>query len=416
MITKVKGTQDFLDCALFEFLIEQTQQHLKTHHFTSIATPILESTELFKRTLGLHTDVVNKEMFTINTGPEGESICLRPEVTAPIMRAFIEHSIQQTPWQVFTWGPMFRYERPQKGRFRQFHQVSMEIIGAPSIAHDVQLLVMLDQLFRQRFKLTNFALQINFLGCSSDRQIFNEKMRAFLATVEDQICATCKERKEKNILRVFDCKNESCKALYRTAPHTTDSLCASCTAEWKTLQDALHMLSTSFVHVPTLVRGLDYYSKTVFEFVSDSLGAQNAFCAGGRYDSLFEQLGGKGSMPALGAALGIERILLMLEPLKDQLPLPQLPKLHVIIPMSAEQHMLALLLADELYAAKLCTQVLLDGASMKSMMRTANKLAAHYCLILGSDEQQTKTVTVKNMVAGTEEKVAQVELVKYLKK
>jgi histidyl-tRNA synthetase len=416
MITKVKGTQDFLDCTLFEFLIEQTQQHLKTHHFTSIATPILESTELFKRTLGLHTDVVNKEMFTINTGPEGESICLRPEVTAPIMRAFIEHSIQQTPWQVFTWGPMFRYERPQKGRFRQFHQVSIEIVGAPSIAHDVQLLAMLDQLFRQRFKLTNFALQINFLGCSSDRQIFNEKMRAFLATVEHQICATCKERKEKNILRVFDCKNESCKVLYRTAPHTTDSLCAACMQEWKTLQDGLQMLSISSVHVPTLVRGLDYYSKTVFEFVSDALGAQNAFCAGGRYDSLFEQLGGKGSMPALGAALGIERILLMLEPIKDQLPLPQLPKLHVIIPMSAEQQMLALLLADELYAAQLCTQVLLDGASMKSMMRTANKLAAHYCLIVGSDEQQTKTVTVKNMVAGTEEKVAQVELVKYLKK
>jgi len=415
MITKVKGTQDFLDLTLFDFVIDQINQHLKVHHFTSIATPILESTELFKRSLGTYTDVVNKEMFTINTGPEGESICLRPEVTAPIMRAFMEHNIQHTPWKVFTWGPMFRYERPQKGRYRQFHQVSIEIIGAQSIAHDVQLLTLLDRFFRQTLKMNNFALLINFLGCPADRQIFNEKLRIFLNGVEDKICPNCRERKEKNILRVFDCKVETCKEIYRLAPHTTQHLCQTCSVEWQTLQDALQLLSITFAVAPTLVRGLDYYTKTVFEFVSDNLGAQNAFCAGGRYDPLFEQLGGKEPLPSLGAAIGIERLLLLLEPLKDQLPLPQLPALHVIVPMGPEQQMLALLLADELYAHNLCTQVLLDGASMKSMMRTANKLGAQFCLILGSEEQQNKQVTVKNMVTGAEEKMLQVELVRFLK-
>jgi histidyl-tRNA synthetase len=414
MVQRIKGTQDFLDMTLFDFFINRTVQHLTTYHFSHIATPILEPTELFKRSLGLHTDVVTKEMYTVNT--EGDSICLRPEATAPIMRAFIENAgILTTPWKVFTYGPMFRHERPQKGRFRQFHQVSIEVIDSASIDQDALMITMLDRLFREIFKLNNFAILLNFLGCAQDRVAFKKILEDYLATVSDKICPQCTERKTKNILRIFDCKTESCQVIYRTAPHPADHICADCTIEWHSLQQHLNLLGVSFAYAPTLVRGLDYYTKTVFEFVSNNLGAQNAFCGGGRYDMLSELLDGPADKPSIGAAIGIERALLLLEANKDVLALPQPPALHVVIPLSKEQHTLALLVADELLANSLCTEVLLDG-SVKSMMRKANKMGARYCLILGSEEQEQKMVMVKNMLNGTEEKMRQTEVVSFLKK
>lgn len=415
LIQRVKGTQDFLDLTLFNFIITTINKHLATYHFTEIQTPILEHTELFKRSLGLQTDVVTKEMFTINTGPEGESICLRPEATAAIVRAFIENGVQNTPWKVFLHGPMFRYERPQKGRYRQFHQVSMEIIGSASIAQDAQCIKMLERYFHETLNLNNFALLLNFIGCFEDRAAYKVELLKFLdEEIARDICETCKVRKDANIMRIFDCKNVNCQKIYESAPYIAENLCAPCATEWQQLKDQLDMLSVSYVYKPTLVRGLDYYNKTVFEFASDNLGAQNAFCAGGRYDSLVAQLGGKQDQPSVGAALGIERLMLLLEPMRDQLPLPQLPTLHVIIPMAKEQQSLALLLADELQAAGLCTELLLEGDSMKSMMRHANKVAATYALILGQDEQDTRTVTIKHMTKGTSERIPQIEAVAYL--
>lgn len=417
MFQKVKGTQDFLDLTLFNHVLAIIKKQLITYHFTEIATPIIEPTDLFKRSLGLATDVVTKEMFTLNTGPESESICLRPEATASIARAFIENGVQTTPWKVFQWGAMFRHERPQKGRYRQFNQVSMEVIGAASIANDVQFIKMLDRLFHEQCGLNNFALLINFLGCFEDRAAFKIQLLDFLATdTARDICDLCKARKDTNIMRIFDCKNPVCQSIYQKAPHIADNLCQACDAEWKQVQEQLSLLSVSFAYKPSLVRGLDYYNKTVFEFASDNLGAQNAFCAGGRYDGLLSQLGAKQDQPSIGAAIGLERLTLLLEPMKDQLRLAQPPALHVIIPMGVEQQTLALLLADELQAAHLCTEVLLDGDSLKSGMRHANKLGAAYCLLLGSDEQSTRTVTVKNMVTGASEKIAQIDAVKYLSK
>lgn len=418
MFNKVKGTQDFLDLTLFNAVLAIIKKQLALYHFTEIATPILEHTELFKRSLGLQTDVVTKEMFTLNMGgTESESICLRPEATAAIARAFIENGVQTTPWKVYQWGPMFRHERPQKGRYRQFNQVSMEIIGAASIAQDVQCIKMLDRLFSEQLKLDNFALLINFIGCFEDRAAFKVLLNDFLQTdTARDICDLCQKRKETNILRIFDCKNPICQKIYQNAPFIADNLCVPCDAEWKQLQEQLSLLSVSFVYSPTLVRGLDYYNKTVFEFVSTNLGSQNAFCAGGRYDSLVAQLGGKQDQPSIGAAIGIERLVLLLEPVKDRLMLAHAPALHVIIPMGKEQQTLALLLADELQAAGLCTEVLLDNDSMKSMMRQANKLGAAYCLVLGSDEQQTRTVTIKNMVTSASERVPQIDAVAYLRK
>lgn len=419
MIPRVKGTQDFIDCTLFNFIIDSIKKHLTTYHFTEIQTPILESIDLFCRSLGLYTDVVSKEMFVIESRHEGseDRICLRPEGTAPTVRAFNEHRIELTPWKVFSYGPMFRYERPQKGRFRQFHQVTMEVIGSGAIAQDVQFIAMLDRFFHEILKINSYALVINFLGCSQDREQYLVTLKKFMDSdnIAQNICAQCKERKEHNIMRIFDCKNPQCQEMYKSAPYIADNLCDCCAQEWQELQKQLTLLSISHVYRPTLVRGLDYYNKTVFEFVSKNLGAQDTFCGGGRYNQLVAQLGGKQDQPAVGAAFGIERIMLLIEPLRDQLNIAHPPALHMIIPMTPDQHTLALLLADELRAHNICTDILFEG-SIKSMMKKANKFGAAYVLILGETEQENRTVMVKNMTTGTESAVAQVDLVATLKK
>lgn len=416
MISRVKGTQDFLDLSLYNFVLNQARKCFERYSFTEIATPILEQTELFKRTLGTETDVVSKEMFLIDTPDKQDSLCLRPEATAAVMRAFLENNIEQTPWKVFIAGPMFRYERPQKGRFRQFHQISLEVIGSDSMAQDALFIAMLERFFHEKLHLDTYALTLNFLGCSADRQAFKKKLDAFLTGIQTSLCAQCIVRKEKNIMRVFDCKNEQCIALYAKAPHIAQNLCTACDVEWNTLKELLDFLSISYTYRPTLVRGLDYYDKTVFEFVSDNLGAQNAFCSGGRYNRLATDIGANKDYPSIGAAMGMERILLLLEPIKEKLALPQLSALHLIMPMESAQFPLALLLADELLAKGLCVDVALEGGSIKSMMRKANSVGAKFALILGSEEQKNRTVTVKNMITGAQEVMPQIAVAEFVQK
>jgi histidyl-tRNA synthetase len=413
MIQRVKGTHDYLDLTLFNYILDRTNTLLRLHHFTPIMTPVLEPTELFVRSLGQQTDVVSKEMYVFSTAG-GESICLRPEATASTARAFVENQVQQTPWKVFTWGPMFRHERPQKGRYRQFYQVSIEVIGSASVSQDVQLIALLDKLFTQFLAFDSYALQINFLGCQVDRPAYKEILHKFLNGVVDKLCENCKVRKEHNILRVFDCKNPTCQEVYVNAPKIIEHLCATCGLEWQQVQDNLEALSVSFTVRPSLVRGLDYYQKTVFEFVSSALGAQNAFCGGGRYDQLIALVGAKNDLPCVGAAFGIERIMMMLESMKDKLMLPQLPALQVIIPMGVAQHTIALLLCQELINKGVCTEVLFEG-SMKNMMKQANKLGAQHVLIIGEDEQKENAVMVKNMITGQETKMKQIEVAQTLK-
>lgn len=288
MISRVRGTRDIMNAQEYMGLFQIIKQHLAHYRFKEIILPTLESVDLFKRALGQETDVVSKEMFIVSSSSaqSDELICLRPEATASMVRSFIEHGIQDVPWKVFCCGSMFRYERPQKGRFREFYQCSLEIIGSACVSEDARLLAMLDVLFAQKCDLSEYALHVNYLGCPEDRKVFKEKLYAFLNEHDAQLCETCKKRKEANILRVFDCKEAECHTIYATAPHITDSLCISCACEWQELQDRLEELSVSFVHNSKLVRGLDYYNKTIFEFVSPLLGAQSAFCGGGRYDSL----------------------------------------------------------------------------------------------------------------------------------
>lgn len=416
MVSRVKGTQDFLDMRLFNHIIKISEQHFTQYHFTQIATPIIESIDLFQRSLGEHTDVISKEMFIIQPRDGDESICLRPEATAPTMRAFLEARIQQTPWQVFSYGPMFRYERPQKGRFRQFHQMNIEIIDAQSIAQDVQLITMLDRLFHEKFQLQNYALLINFLGSREDRARYRDVLISFLDTVAYKICATCQQRRTLNPLRIFDCKNPQCQQEYESAPRIVDHLSDESRAEWEQLQAQLAALSISFSYEPRLVRGLDYYNKTVFEFVSTDLGAQNTFCGGGRYDYLAQELGASKMYPALGAAFGFERLILLLQAQQDQLRIAELPPLYTVLPQSHNQQTLALLIADTLRAAGLSTYAFLDGDSMKSMMRQANKMGAAYCVIIGDREQEQNQVMIKNMITGHEELVLQSHLLEAVRR
>ncbi len=416
MINQIKGTHDTLDLTLHNFIIDQARTHLQHANFTEITTPILESIDLFKRTLGAETDVISKEMFIIEQHPNSsERICLRPEATAPTTRAFLQHGIQQQPWKVFSHGPMFRYERPQKGRYRQFNQFNIEIIDAVSIAHDVQMIVMLERFFSERLKLVNYVLFINFLGCLADRTEYKKILQSFLADNNAIICPTCSQRATTNSMRIFDCKNSSCQELYQKAPFIADHLCQDCTNDWEQLKEQLAILSISYAYNPLLVRGLDYYNKTVFEFSSTDLGAQNAFCGGGRYE-LAEQCGAKKPVPSLGAAIGLERLALILEPITDSLSIKQKPMLHVVIPLSEKQQTLALLCADLLQRHNLCTETLLDNKSIKNMMNKAHKMGASFVLLLGDDEQEKKMITIKNMLTGTQDTVSQAEVITYLKK
>lgn len=418
MIARVRGTRDIIDTRMFNFAVEQITRILKLHNYQQIITPVLEPLELFCRSLGTETDVVSKEMFIVQSSSAQDddtknSICLRPEMTASIARTFVDENIQTVPWKVFSIGQCFRYERPQKGRYREFYQCSIEHIGTASVAQDAQMIAVLDYLFGQQFKLVNYAVHVNFLGTPEERASFKETLSVFLNEHAERLCATCLKRKETNILRVFDCKNESCKAVYRNAPLLTDSLQENSQKEWKALQDFLGALSVSFIHNPFLVRGLDYYNKTVFEFVSDDLGAQSTFCGGGRYDKLIGEISGKTDQPSIGAAIGIDRLLMLLENVKNQLPVLYDQRLSVIIPVASEQHTLGLLLTDALIRAGKTVEMLSDG-SLKSMMRKADRMGAKYVLIVGEQEMQDGTVLIKDMQAGKETVVKQIDATKFL--
>jgi histidyl-tRNA synthetase len=416
MIQKVKGTQDFLDMSLLSYLIAKIKAQSERYQFTEIMLPLIEHIELFKRSLGAHTDVISKEMFII-APHEGEAdLCLRPEMTASTVRAFIENGIQRTPWRTFSWGPVFRYERPQKGRYRQFHQFNFEVIGAQSAYHDIELLVLLDSLFKDQLNITEYALHINFLGTPEDRQTYRVALAAFLDDLGEQLCENCRIRKDTNIMRVFDCKVPSDIALFQNAPIITDFLSPESAAEWQLVQDQLLMQNVAYSIRPTLVRGLDYYNKLVFEFVSGSLGAQNAFCGGGRYDHLVSMLGGSVDQPCIGAAIGVERLLLVLEAQKRDQQLTPKPALIAIMPLAPAQQPLALLVARNLRDAGHCVETMVDGNSLKSMLRAADKLGTKYAIIIGESEQLAHTVQLKNMMTGESESVKQIELAERLRK
>jgi len=285
MINRIPGTHDMLNMQLYNAVLATIKEYLTRATFSEISTPLIEHTELFQRSLGLGTDVISKEMYYVASAhapaEERTLLCLRPEATAAIMRAYLNEAVQEQPWKVFTVGPMFRHERPQKGRYRQFHQVSIETLGASSVYEDALLLLLLERLFTERFSMRDHVLLINYMGCSTDKAAYTTLIRRYAEDHEDVLCTTCQERLQTNVLRIFDCKIASCQTVLTKAPYIAQSLCATCTTEWNQLQTILQQLSVNYIYTPHLVRGLDYYEKTVFEFTSSRLGAQATFCGGG---------------------------------------------------------------------------------------------------------------------------------------
>ncbi len=396
MIKRVRGTEDVFNLQVELALVEQMRGLLTQHNFHEIALPLFESTDLFARSLGTSTDVVSKEMYTFATAG-GESISLRPEATASTVRAFLEAGIQERPWKVFTYGPMFRHERPQKGRWRQFNQVNIESIGTENILHDALFIRMLYYLFAQKLGLTQFSLQINWLGTIEDREVFKKQLLIFLAPFQKDICETCQVRLTKNTLRIFDCKNQDCQKIYLQAPKLLDVLSQESRAQWEVIQKTLQDLGVSYQINASLVRGLDYYSGIVFEFASDVLGAQSAFCGGGRYE-LASQLEGP-VIPSIGAAIGVGR-LLMLQEAEQKVTESKKEVLIVVLPLSKDQEQEAINAYTTLIDAGFFVEIVLGKNGIKQLFKKADQLKASYALIIGEQEVQTQMYVLKDMKTG----------------
>lgn len=307
MIKALRGMKDILEDDRFLKIFDIAREVAENYGFSYIETPILEETALFKRSVGESSDIVNKEMYQfLDKG--GNDVCLRPEGTAGVVRSFIEHKFdrQQTPKRFWYFGPMFRYERPQKGRFREFHQFGVESFGEPSIYEDINIISMAADIF-DRLGI-NYTLKINSLGCTDCMPKYKEKLVEFLNQHKDALCEDCQRRITQNPIRTLDCKNENCQAILKDAPKITDNLCETCQVDFETLKNGLENLGINYEVDKNLVRGLDYYTKTTFEFISNEIGAQSAIAGGGRYDRLVEYLGGKPT-PGVGFAIGVERIM-----------------------------------------------------------------------------------------------------------
>jgi histidyl-tRNA synthetase len=308
MIKALRGMKDIIeDSDKFTTFIDTASNLAKNFSFEYIETPLLEETRLFKRSVGESSDIVNKEMYQfIDKG--GNDVCLRPEGTAGVVRAYIEHKFDRlaTPKRWFYYGPMFRYERPQKGRLREFHQFGVESFGQESVWEDVKVILLASKIL-DKFNI-KYTLKINSLGCDECRPKYTQNLVNFLNDTKEKLCQDCQRRITQNPIRTLDCKNESCQNILKDAPRITHNLCEDCNNDFEALKKELDKLNIKYEVDTSLVRGLDYYNKTAFEFVSDEIGAQSAICGGGRYDKLVEMLDGK-SVPAVGFAMGIERLL-----------------------------------------------------------------------------------------------------------
>ena len=369
--------------------------------FQEIRIPMLEKTELFKRSIGESTDIVEKEMYTFLDRSD-EYLTLRPEATASVVRSYIEHAMyaQDPVAKLFTIGPMFRRERPQRGRYRQFHQINVEFLGLDDPRTDAEVILMLMQ-FLMRAEISDLRLQINSLGCKECRPSFRRALSDFLRGKEEQLCKDCQRRLGMNPLRVFDCKTIDCIGVIDQAPQILNFLCAGCIDHFTNVKEALGIFEIGFEVNPKMVRGLDYYAKTTFEVVTEHLGAQNAVAGGGRYDGLVKDLGGP-DIPGIGFAIGVER-LISLSSLKDETFLisPQL----FIAALGDHAQKLAYSLCNRLRIMGIQTEMDYSGKSLKSQMKRADKLSSRYALILGEREISENKAEFRDMQKGTQETI-----------
>ncbi len=392
-IKAVNGFKDILpDDVLRRQHIEQTARDIFTRFgMREIRTPILEKTELFARSIGEATDIVEKEMYTF----VDKGITMRPEATASILRAFIEHGlhVQQPVHRLYTIGPMFRHERPQKGRLRQFHQMDVEVIGAGEPQVDAELIAM-GQMLLDTLGVT-VSLEINSLGCPACRPEFRDKLIKYLNQHKESLCSDCRRRLGSNPLRALDCKNRNCKALVQDAPSILDSLCNDCSDHFSSVKQALDLLEVPYKENRFMVRGLDYYTRTTFEFITDALGAQAAVGAGGRYDGLLRQLNGP-DLPGIGFALGMERLVLLMEQQENATPPKPMTDLFVAaLGEKAAEH--ASILIHRLRKLGLTAAMDYSGRSLKAQMKQAGRLNSRFTLIIGEDELACNEGVLRDM-------------------
>ncbi len=422
MIKSPRGTRDLLppDTALWNFVETTVRDVFRAYNFHEIRTPIFESTELFARGVGEETDIVVKEMFTWEDrgragSDKGQSLTLRPENTAGVVRAYIEHKMWDRGLsKLFYIGPQFRRERPQKGRYRQFYQIGAEVIGPPasgstSPARDAEILELLATLL-DRVGITNWNLELNSVGCPADRARFNEALKQALTPVVDQMCDDCKRRAVTNPLRVFDCKVPADQPIIETLPTVNQFLDDECRDHYEAVKAILNAVQIPFVENRRLVRGLDYYTRTAFEFTHGSLGAQNAILGGGRYDGLSEALGGPAA-PGIGFAIGEDRLVLSLSASAESVT--RKPDAY-IAPLGSGMNREAAIVARELRRHDLVIDLGDDSFRLKKSFEAADKIGAKFLIIVGENEVAAAAFAVKHLASGTQETVAREALAERL--
>ena len=425
MIKAVRGTRDLLppDTALWNHVESVVRDVFRAYNFQEIRTPIFENTELFARGVGEETDIVSKEMFTWEDrgraeSDRGQSLTLRPEATAGIVRAYIEHKLWDRGLnKLYCIGPMFRRERPQKGRYRQFYQIDAEIIGPPSSgsdspARDAEVLEMIATLL-DRLGIKNWTLELNSVGSSAERVKFNEALRLALEPVKDKLCSDCQRRAVTNPLRVLDCKVPEDQPIIDTLPRISQFLDEDSRQHFASVQSILKAVGVEFQINDRLVRGLDYYTRTAFEFTHGSLGAQNAILGGGRYDGLSESLGGPAA-PGIGFAIGEDRLVMSLQELTPAESVRGKPDVY-IAPLGAGMNAEAARLAKELRRSDAVVDLGDENFRLKKSFELATKAGAKYILIVGENEVKAGAFALKNLASGEQVSVPRSELARRIK-
>ena len=420
MIKAVRGTRDLLppDTALWNFVEAAARDVFRAYNFHEIRTPIFEETQLFARSVGEETDIVAKEMYTWEDraraeSEKGQSLTLRPENTAGVVRAYIEHKLWERGLnKLFYIGPQFRRERPQKGRYRQFYQIGAEVIGpstsgSESPARDAEVIELLAT-FLDRLGIAHWTLHLNSVGCSNDRPLFNEALRKALEPVISGMCADCQRRAMTNPLRIFDCKVPADQPIIEKLPRISDFLDEGCRTHFAEVQSILKTVDVPFVINDRLVRGLDYYTRTAFEFTHGALGAQNAILGGGRYDGLSESLGGP-SAPGIGFAIGEDRLVMSLKESAEAVI--RKPDVY-IAPLGAGMNREAARLARELRRHDLVVELGDESFRLRKSFETASKLGATFALIVGENEVTADSFALKNLETGEQISVPRHELAK----
>ena len=402
---KIKGTEDVLpkDSYRWQFVEDVMRKESAAYGFKEIRTPVFEHTELFARGVGQTTDVVQKEMYTFDT-KGGESVTLRPEGTAGAARAMLEHGLvnDSLPIKASYFVSCYRYEKPQAGRLREFHQFGLECYGTQSPVADAELICAAQSIF-DRLGIKQLRLEINSIGCPACRAEYHKALKEYFYGYKDELCETCNSRLEKNPMRILDCKSPVCSKIAQGAPKITDYLCDECKEHFASVQKYLDAAGVEYTVNPTIVRGLDYYTKTVFEFVTDFIGAQGTVCGGGRYDGLIEELGGK-HLPSLGFAMGIERLLMLMDKQGIEIPKPSTCDLYVAV-MGESASLKSFEIIKAVRSCGLIAETDVVGRGLRAQMKYADKIGAKFSMVLGDNEIEQGKAVIKNMSSGEQTEI-----------